>query len=174
MQKRLKSKVYKLDETQIDEGDKKRAKSSHVRRKRRSLASQLKFNDIMLQRGVTGSPVTKTASSPTQNFQLKELVARATAGSMTSGSIGEPAILAKTTTAKGQKGPTTTLIINYELDEQSRDLLKLEKGNSQGGTCLVKKLGNGSTEALQAKTGGTVLHAHRVLASEVNKIVSLS
>ena len=95
---------------------------------------------------------------------------------MTSGSIGEPAILAKTTTGNGQKGPTTTLIINYELDEQSRDLLKLEKGsgNSQGGTCLVKKLGNGSTEALQAKTGGTVLHAHRVLASDVNKIVSLS
>lgn len=58
---------------------------------------------MLLQRGVTGSPVAKTAVNlfgSNYNLQLKELVARATAGS-NSGMLGETAFLATTTAASG-------------------------------------------------------------------------
>ena len=64
----LGSNIYKLDQALYDMQGKQRAHSSYGRKTKRSLASQLKYNDRMLLRGITGSPLplqtANTATSP--------------------------------------------------------------------------------------------------------------
>ena len=62
--------LYKLDHE--DAEPRSRAQSSYGRKRKRSLASQLKYNDRMLLRGVTGSPLSTLAiQMNSKNYMTK-------------------------------------------------------------------------------------------------------